>query len=121
CSPHRALFCYAARNGEERLVSPMVKQNGEWKTVNWQSALEFVANGLADSAARHGAASVGALVRAQSTREEMALAARLMRGLGSDNVDFRLRQPDFRDDALRDGIPWLGLPIPALDKLHHAA
>jgi len=116
----RDRFSYEALNSEERLVSPMVKQNGEWKTVNWQSALEFVANGLADSAARHGAASVGALVSPHSTLEEMALAARLMRGLGSDNVDFRLRQTDFRDDALRDGIPWLGLPIAALDKLQHA-
>jgi NADH-quinone oxidoreductase subunit G len=116
----RDRFSYEALNSEERLVSPMIKQNGEWKAVNWQTALEFVANGLADTVARHGGASVGALVSPHSTLEEMALAARLMRGLGSDNVDFRLRQTDFRDDALRDGIPWLGVPITALDKLQSA-
>jgi NADH-quinone oxidoreductase subunit G len=116
----RDRFSYEALNSEERLVSPMIKRNGEWKTVNWQTALEFVANGLADSASRHGTTSIGALVSPHSTLEEMALAARLMRGLGSDNVDFRLRQTDFRDDASRDGIPWLGLPIAALDKLQTA-
>ena len=47
----------------------------------------------------------------------MALAARLTRALGSDNVDFRLRQTDFRGDGQGAGIPWLGLPIAELDAL----
>ncbi|MDQ2918094.1 MAG: NADH-quinone oxidoreductase subunit NuoG [Pseudomonadota bacterium] len=110
-------FSYEALNSDERLTSPMLKQGGEWKTVNWQTALEFVANGLADTVAKHGPASVGALVSPHSTLEEMALAARLIRGLGSDSIDFRLRQTDFRDDALRDGIPWLGMPIADVNKL----
>ncbi|MEO9136842.1 MAG: NADH-quinone oxidoreductase subunit NuoG [Casimicrobiaceae bacterium] len=110
-------FSYEALNSDERLTSPMLKQGGEWKTVNWQTALEFVANGLADTVAKHGPAPVGALVSPHSTLEEMALAARLIRGLGSDSIDFRLRQTDFRDDALRDGIPWLGMPIADVNKL----
>jgi NADH-quinone oxidoreductase subunit G len=116
----RDRFSYEALNSEERLVSPMVKQNGEWKTVNWQTALEYVANGLADIRAKHGASAIGALVSPHSTLEEMGLAARLMRGLGSDNVDFRLRQTDFRDDASRHGIPWLGMPIADVGKLKRA-
>ena len=116
----RDRFSYEALNSEERLVSPMVKQNGEWRNVDWQTALEFVANGVSDVVERHGAASVGALVSPHSTLEEMTLAARLMRGLGSDNVDFRLRQTEFRDDGLREGIPWLGVPIAALYKLTRA-
>jgi NADH-quinone oxidoreductase subunit G len=116
----RDRFSYEALNSEERLVSPMIKQNGEWKSVNWQTALEVVANGLADTVAKHGASSIGALVSPHSTLEEMALAARLMRGLGSDNVDFRLRQTDFRDDALRDGIPFLGMPVVAVGRVDRA-
>jgi NADH-quinone oxidoreductase subunit G len=116
----RDRFSYEALNSDDRLTQPMLKQGGEWKAVNWQTALEFVANGLADTVAKHGASSIAALISPHSTLEEMALAARLVRGLGSDNIDFRLRQTDFRDDVLRDGIPWLGLPIADVDKLDRA-
>jgi NADH-quinone oxidoreductase subunit G len=110
-------FSYEALNSSDRLTTPMLKQGGEWKSVDWPTALEVVANGLADVAAKHGPASIGALVSPHSTLEEMALAARLVRGLGSDNVDFRLRQTDFRDDGQREGIPHLGLPIAEVSKL----
>jgi NADH-quinone oxidoreductase subunit G len=113
-------FSYEALGSDERLTQPMLKQNGEWKAVNWQTALEFVAGGLADIAGKHGADAIGALVSPHSTLEEMALAARLVRGLGSDNIDFRLRQTDFRGDAHRDGIPWLGMPIADVNKLDRA-
>jgi NADH-quinone oxidoreductase subunit G len=54
-------------------------------------------------------------VSPHATLEEQALAARLVRALGSDNVDFRLRQTDF--SAERAGIPWLGLPIAEINAL----
>jgi NADH-quinone oxidoreductase subunit G len=113
-------FSYEALNTPERLTQPMLKQGGEWKTVDWPTALEYVANGLADVVQRHAAAAVGALVSPHSTLEEMALAARLVRGLGSDNVDFRLRQADFRDDGQRAGAPFLGMPIADLGRVDRA-
>ena len=113
-------FSYEALNSEDRLTTPLVKHGGEWKPVDWPTALEYVANGLRDVVAHHGPASVGALVSPHSTLEEMALAARLMRGLGSDNIDFRLRQTDFRDDGARGGIPYLGMPIAAVGALDRA-
>ena len=42
----RDRFSYEALNGDDRLTQPMLKQGGEWKTVDWQTALEYVANGL---------------------------------------------------------------------------
>jgi NADH-quinone oxidoreductase subunit G len=113
-------FSYDALNAEDRLTSPLIRQGGEWRNVDWPTALEFVANGLRDVVARHGPASVASLVSPHSTLEEMALAARLMRGLGSDNIDFRLRQTDFRDDGLRDGAPYLGMPIADVGRLDRA-
>jgi NADH-quinone oxidoreductase subunit G len=113
-------FSYEGLNSEERLTAPMVKQGGEWKAVDWPTALEFVANGLADIAARHGPQSLGALVSPHATLEELALAARLVRGLGSDNIDFRLRQSDFRGDAPAGIAPWLGLPVAELGALDRA-
>jgi len=104
-------FSYEALNSAERLTAPMIKQGGEWKAVDWATALECVAHGLTDIVAKHGAGDVGALVSPHATLEELILAGRLVRGLGSDNIDFRLRQSDFRGDGHAAGVPWLGMPI----------
>jgi len=110
-------FSYEALYTEERLTRPMVKQGGEWKEVDWQAALEVVARGLAEIAAKYGPGAIAAAVSAHATLEEQALTGALMRALGSDNVDFRLRQTDFRYDDARAGIPWLGMPIADLGAL----
>ncbi len=113
-------FSYEALNSDERLTAPMVKRGGEWQIVDWQTALEFVANGLKDIVARYGPQALGALVSPHATLEELALAAQLMRALGSDNIDFRLRQTDFRADSPPGTAPWLGLPIADLNTLDRA-
>ncbi|MDP3619207.1 MAG: NADH-quinone oxidoreductase subunit NuoG [Ramlibacter sp.] len=113
----RDRFSYEALNGEERLTSPMIKQGGEWKTVDWQTALEYVANGLKQIKAEHGAKSIGALVSPHSTVEELFLAGSLVRGLGSENIDYRLRNADF---SKADGVRWLGTSIASLSNLQSA-
>ena len=110
----RDRFSYEALNGEERLTKPMLKQGGEWQEVDWQTALEYVANGLNQVKAEHGAQAIGALVSPHSTLEELYLAGALVRGLGSANIDHRLRHQEF---APAEGIRWLGLPIAALTRL----
>ncbi|MFO1324848.1 MAG: NADH-quinone oxidoreductase subunit NuoG [Burkholderiales bacterium] len=104
-------FSYEGLNAPDRLRSPMIKQGGEWKRVDWQTALEFVAQGLTEVVTKHGPGALGAWVSPHATIEELALAGRLVRGLGSDNIDFRLRQSDFRGDGLASGAPWLGFPV----------
>jgi len=110
----RDRFSYEALNGEERLTRPMLKQGGAWKEVDWQTALEYVANGLQQIKQDHGANSIGALVSPHSTLEELHLAAQLLRGLGSDNIDHRLRHAEFAPAA---GVQWLGTEIAALSQL----
>jgi len=107
----RDRFGYEALGSGERLVSPRVKVNGEWRDVDWATALETVAGGLKAVAAKHGGGAIGVLASSQSTLEEFALASRLARGLGGASVDHRLRQSDFSDDRSLAGIPWLGMPI----------
>src|SRR5579862_6884886 len=60
-------FSYEALNSDERLTAPMIKQGGEWITVDWKTALDFVAHALKDVTARHGGAALGALVSPHST------------------------------------------------------
>ncbi len=110
----RERFSYEALNSDERLTQPMIKQGGEWKEVDWQTALEYVANGLKNIQRDHGAASMGALVSPHSTVEEAYLAGALLRGLGSDNVDARLRRAEFVGG---EGVQWLGTSIASLSGL----
>ena len=121
----RDRFSYEALNSDERLTEPMIRRAGTdgsstWQAVDWQTALEHVAKGLGDVAHKHGGGALGALCAPHATTEELALAARLMRGLGSDNIDHRLRQSDFRGDGRGAGIAWLGMPIADLSKLDRA-
>ena len=110
----RERFSYEALNGPDRLTQPMLKQGGEWKTVDWQTALEYVANGLRNIQRDHGANSIGALVSPHSTVEELYLAGALMRGLGSDNIDHRLRNAEF---VAAEGVRTLGTSIASLSTL----
>ena len=111
----RDRYSYEALNGEDRLTAPMLKQDGKWVTVDWQVALEYVANGLKQVKAEHGAAAIGALVSPHSTVEELFLAGELVRGLGSSNIDYRLRNAEFAGTQV--GARYLGLPIASLSQL----
>lgn len=113
----RDRFSYEGLNGPERLTQPMLKQGGQWHQVDWQTALEYVANGLKQIKADHGAQSIGTLVSPHSTLEELQLAAMLTRELGSDNIDFRLRNAEF---TAFEGVRWLGTSIASLTQLQRA-
>ncbi len=111
----RDRFAYEGLNSEERLLRPMVRRAGEWTEVDWPEALQAAAQGLREVAARHGGESLGVLLAPHLTLEELHLAAKLGRALGSDNIDHRVRQSDFRARGAR--APWLGMPIAELAKL----
>jgi len=110
----RDRFSYEALNSTDRLRAPMIKQGGEWKEIDWQTALEYVANGLNQISKDHGASSIGALVSPHSTLEELHLASTLVRSLGSDNIDYRLRNAEF---AKAEGVRYLGTSIASLTQL----
>ena len=111
-------FSYEALDSAERLTKPMLKQGGEWKEVEWQVALEYVAHGLKNIKHEHGADALAAYATAHSTVEELALLKKVMHGIGSEHVDFRLRQADFALDG--EVKPWLGMPIAELSHLQRA-
>jgi NADH-quinone oxidoreductase subunit G len=102
-------FSYEGLNSDDRLTKPMVKRDGAWHEIDWQTALEHVVAELKHVRSEHGPETLGALVSPHATLEEMHLTHKLVRALGSDNVDFRLRQSDF--SAKDEGVPWLGMSI----------
>jgi NADH-quinone oxidoreductase subunit G len=110
----RDRFSYEALNGDQRLTSPMLKQGDEWKTVDWQTALEYVANGLKQVKADHGGNAIATLVSPHSTLEEIRLASELMHSIGG-SFDFRLRHAEFLNNKGR--VRWLGTSIASLSHL----
>ena len=110
----RDRFSYEALNGPDRLTQPMLKQDGQWITVDWTTALEYVANGVKQIKQDHGAQALGCLASPHSTLEELHLATQFMRGLGSDNIDSRLRAAEFPTDGQ---VRWLGTSVASLSTL----
>ena len=110
----RDRFSYEALDSPERLTKPMLKQGGQWVEVDWQTALEYIANGVQCITKENGAGALGALVSPHSTVEELYLAGALMRGLGSPNLDYRLRHADLRKPQ---GVRWLGRSVASLSQL----
>ncbi len=115
----RDRFSYEALHAPSRLVAPMIKQGGQWQTVDWTTALNYVADGLKRVIAEFGPAEVGAVAAPHATLEEMHLLAKLVRGLGSDNVDHRLRHAGNVSSSAR-GVRWLGRSIASLSTLDRA-
>jgi len=104
-------FSYEALTSTQRLTSPMMRNGDNWHSESWQIVLAFVSSALRAVASEQGGQALGALASPHSTIEELYLLQKLVRGLGSENVDFRLRRHDFRGDAVRAGVPWLGMTV----------
>ncbi len=114
----RDRFSYEGLKSEDRLSTPMIKgEDGQWREASWSDALQVAAHGLMDVRDQSGAAHIGALSSEYATLEEMTLLGRVTRGLGSENIDFRLRQTDAGFDAALAGVPWLGMKIAELETL----
>ena len=115
----RDRFSYEALGSEQRLTTPQIRQGGQWRSVDWNTALNYVADGLKRIKGEHGVAGIGAIGSAHSTVEELFLLGQLVRGLGSESIDHRTRHAD---PGNRDGAQarWLGMPIAALSVLDRA-
>ena len=110
----RDRFSYEGLNSVDRVTTPMVKQGGQWLETDWQSALDYVTHSLKTIAAETGPESIAALAHPISSVEELHLLQKMVRGLGSHQVETRLRQTDVKAAA---SAPWLGMPIAKLSEL----
>ena len=107
----RDRFSYEGMRSHHRLQTPRIKRNGKWHTVTWTEALAFASEGLRVVHEKWGGDQIGALVSPNATTEEFYLLNRLMRGLGSNNIDHRLRETDFSDEESRGAFPGMNTPL----------
>ena len=112
----RDRFSYEGLYTDDRVTSPMLRVDGELVPVDWPTALAETAKALGESVEQHGADSIAALGSATATIEEQYLLQKLMRALGSNNVDHRLTQTDFNDQKRAPVMPWLGMSLEDLEQ-----
>jgi NADH-quinone oxidoreductase subunit G len=112
----RDRFSYEGLTAEDRLTRPMIKKEGTWQTTDWEQALAFAVDGLKRVKDADGSSSIGALASPTATVEELYLLQKLMRGIGSQNIDHRLRQVDFSDQNDAPLFPYLGQAIGDLEQ-----
>lgn len=113
----RDRFSYLGLNNHQaRAAQPMIKRNGQWDVVDWQTALTFAAKGMSRVIEEHGPEQMAALAHASSTVEEFYLLQKLMRAIGVNNIDHRLQQTDYRDQALQPMMPCSSLAFSELEK-----
>ena len=110
----RDRFAYEGLNSADRVTTPMVKQGGQWLETDWQSAMDYVAHSLKTISSENGPEAVAALAHPISSAEELYLLQKMIRGLGSNQVETRLRQTDLKGAA---SAPWLGMPIAKVSEL----
>ena len=108
----RDRFSYEAIYSADRLMTPMIREGGNWMPVDWETALNATASAL-----KGQGANLGTLASPSATTEELYLLNRITRGLGSNNIDHRLRQRDFRDQEADPNFPSLGMKIPDVELL----
>jgi NADH-quinone oxidoreductase subunit G len=111
----RDRFSYTAVKSERRIMQPMLRTDGELKTVDWETALNAAAELLADAGG-----DIATLISPQATLEEHFLAQKLTRNLGSNNIDHRLTQVDFSAQDSAPVMPWLGRSLESLETLDAA-
>ncbi len=116
----RDRFSYEGLYSDERLTQPMLKTDGEWQEVDWETALQAATDRLKSAIDSKGTAQIGTLFSANSSTEEIYLLQKLMRDSGCRNIDHRIGQIDFSEQDRSPLFPALGQPIQDLENLDAA-
>lgn len=111
----RDRFSYEGLYHRDRVLKPRMKKNGQWQEVEWKYALMAVADRLQAIASEQSPDRIAALASPNSTVEELFLLQKLLRSLGSNNIDYRLRELDFSDQADMPDFTRLGIKLTDLE------
>ncbi len=111
----RDRFSYLGLKHQQRATSPMIKRDGIWEEVDWQTALQFTASNLAHIIKNNGPEQVAGLAGYSQTLEEYYLLQKWLRDIGVNNIDHRIKQSDFRDQSLQSLMPKNSIPYHELE------
>jgi NADH-quinone oxidoreductase subunit G len=78
-----------------RIVSPLLREGGDWVQIGWDDAIEMWAKALLAALDDAGPQAIGAIGGGRLTNEEAYLLQRVFRGIGADNLDWRAGRQTF--------------------------
>ncbi len=107
----RDRFSYQGLGSPDRLLTPRIREAGQWRECDWETALN-----TAVAALQKSGSGLSALASPSSTCEEFFLLQRLVRGFGSQQIEHRLRQVDFSADSNEPLFPALGGSLAELER-----
>ena len=108
----RDRFSYEAIYSSDRLTTPRIKEDGEWRDIEWADALSRVAEALvaADSD------RIGFIASPAATVEEGFLLSQLASHLGTANIDHRIARRDISDQDSDPVFEGLGCGIDEIEQ-----
>ena len=83
----RGKFGWDYLNSKERLTTPLVRSEGVFVAVSWEEALSLIVDNLEEISSRFGPDVLMGLCSPKASNEESYLFQKLIRSLGSNNVD----------------------------------
>ncbi len=92
--PNEGSICIKGRYGWEfvhsndRLTTPLVKKDGEFRETSWENALDYVAERLGKIREKYGPDAIYGLTSAKTTNEENYTFQKFFRSIiGTNNID----------------------------------
>lgn len=85
-------FAFTGVYAEDRVTQPMIKKAGAWVDVSWEEALDFIKVAIEQTKAQDGVNAISSLASDSATTESLYLIQKLIRQVGSNNIDTRLMQ-----------------------------
>lgn len=81
-------FAWDFVNSEQRLTTPLIREDGRFREAGWDEALDLVARRLLEIRERYGPDSIGFIGSSKASNEEAYLTQKIARlVIGTNNVD----------------------------------
>ena len=85
CAKGRFGFDFVSH--KDRLTSPLIRKEGKLVEATWEETIRFIVSKIKKNVKEFGCDSVAAFSSARCTNEENYLMQKLMRMIGTNNVD----------------------------------
>ena len=113
----RDRFSYEGLYSNDRIKSPMFKKDGTWIDVSWSQALDIISKNIKSVIENSGADNIAAIASHNSTCEEFYILQKLLRALGSNNLDHKINQIDFNYQENMPVFSGIDIDLDEFDKL----
>jgi NADH-quinone oxidoreductase subunit G len=95
----RDRFSYVALSSEDRVKQPQVFGSPSPEPANWDDAIKLFTDEVESVVASSGPEAVGIIVSPNTSVEEMYLIKQIADHLNINNIDYRIKDPDFVNEC----------------------